>query len=774
VSSPAKLCDPAGRVVFFPVRHHSPACARLVVEWIERTKPAAVLIEGPSDFNDRIDELLLPHELPVAIYSYVRLPDGQRRGAFYPFCEYSPEWQAVRAAAANGAEIRFIDLPWADVAGSDPHAHRYADARLGRGLYIHRLCDKLGLDNFHALWDTLIELDREMPVEEYLRRAHHFCYHVRVLDEQVDEADRSREAFMAAMVRQALEKHDGPVLVVTGGYHSYALHARLVGESFVGTDEPAEIEASAATGGEERGIALTPYSYERLDSLTGYDSGMPNPGFYDRVWQDRRAGQPLVVRGLLTSVVEALRERGQPVSTADLIAVRTAAETLAALRGHREIWRWDLIDAVTGALVKEELEYDCGHPFLEAVHEVFRGGKQGRLAAGTPAPPLVRDIERQLQQHGLTPVMRAAEHRLDLTDPPQRQRSQVLHRLRLLSIEGFRHAGGTDFLARDDLAELVEIWEVRWSPEFDAGCIESARYGPTLEEAAAARLVEQCESIERDAERAAALLVQASLAGLSTLASDFHRRLEQVIRQDGNFATAAAALGHLLYLYRYDEVLGTSGRDPIGTLLSEAFQRALWLFESLGQVGGPSAGLLDGVSTLIETFRQCEQSLDLDRTAVIEVLSRVETDQAQLPAMRGAAVGGLWNLGVADTQQALADMRLFAEPEKLGDFLSGLFCLARELIQREESLLLAVDELVVGFHDDEFLEALPALRLAFTYFTPREKHHLATTLMEALGLAEQRKFAELEVDAATAARAIAFESRLFETARRFAVRGADA
>ena len=30
-----------------------------------------------------------------------------------------------------------------------------------------------------------------------------------------------------------------------------------------------------------QGIALTPYSYERLDSLTGYEAGMPNPGFYD-------------------------------------------------------------------------------------------------------------------------------------------------------------------------------------------------------------------------------------------------------------------------------------------------------------------------------------------------------------------------------------------------------------------------------------------------------------------------------------------------------------
>ena len=37
---------------------------------------------------------------------------------------------------------------------------------------------------------------------------------------------------------------------------------------------------------EDRGIALTPYSYERLDNLKGYESGMPNPGFYHQAWSD--------------------------------------------------------------------------------------------------------------------------------------------------------------------------------------------------------------------------------------------------------------------------------------------------------------------------------------------------------------------------------------------------------------------------------------------------------------------------------------------------------
>ena len=49
------------------VRHHSPACARLVQRVIARDKPACVLIEGPGDFNPRLGELLLEHTLPVLV-----------------------------------------------------------------------------------------------------------------------------------------------------------------------------------------------------------------------------------------------------------------------------------------------------------------------------------------------------------------------------------------------------------------------------------------------------------------------------------------------------------------------------------------------------------------------------------------------------------------------------------------------------------------------------------------------------------------------------------
>ena len=71
------------------VRHHSPACARLVRDVILRVRPRFVLIEGPCDMNDRLEELHLEHVLPIALFSYRQDQEsGASRGAWTPFCDY--------------------------------------------------------------------------------------------------------------------------------------------------------------------------------------------------------------------------------------------------------------------------------------------------------------------------------------------------------------------------------------------------------------------------------------------------------------------------------------------------------------------------------------------------------------------------------------------------------------------------------------------------------------------------------------------------------------
>ncbi|HWA25365.1 MAG TPA: DUF5682 family protein [Lacunisphaera sp.] len=756
------------RVVFFPVRHHSPACARLLEGLIADLRPAAVLVEGPADFNPRLAELDAEHQPPLAIYSYFATATGERRGAFYPFCDFSPEWVALREGRKSGASVAFIDLPWVDVAPLDRRANRYADGRLGRARYTQELCRRLGVDDWNTLWDTLFEIDPELSVADYLRRCHSFCHHARIAEAGASLADVTREAFMGVRIRDTLAQTQGQVLVVTGGFHCPALFAALHGLRFEEpTVDPAPDEPPPEI--RDRGIALTPYSYARIDSLVGYESGLPNPGFYHQIWKDRASGQHAAShRHLLAAGVRRLREKQQTANTADLIAVETAAQALAALRGHAVVWRTDLVDAMLGGLVKDDLTSGSQHPLLTALNQVFRGTARGRLAAGTPQPPLVTDIQRTLRNAALEPDVTTQTRELALDRSDELALSQTLHRLRVLGIPGFERVAGTDFVGRGDLSRLWEKWSLRWMPEFDAACIECSVYGASLGEATGARLVEQAIRLERDAEGAARLLLDSALAGWAPGFAQLHQRVVELVRTDAAFTSVAKALEHLFYLYRHDEYVGRHARPEVGLLLTEAQARALWLLEAQAQVVDHET--LDGVRALLQAVHLAGDELGWDRTELVNTLTRLGTANTTAPLLRGAAAGALWSLGTINLTAILHELP--AAPDHVGDFLRGVFALAREEAQRNTDLLVAIDRLLLSYDDEQFLVALPSLRLAFTYFTPREKDHLARRLLQAVGQAGAAPLPALAVSPGDAARALGFESRLLRDLARHGLRGA--
>lgn len=744
--------------MLLPVRHHSPACARMVREAILQTRPAAVLIEGPADFNDRIDELFLGHRPPIAIFSYVAWEGGARQGAYYPMCDYSPEWQALMAARECGAVVRFIDLPFALRGRDEGHTHLYADDRLRGSDYVHALCRSLEVEDFDDAWDLIAEQDPGLTTEQVRARVAEYCRCLREMDgEAVSARDRHREAFMAAHVRSAWQEFGKErVLVVTGGYHTRGLE-----ELLADTDGPQQVEIGWPDEIVERGISLTPYSYERLDSLTGYDAGMPSPGFYHEAWH--RGDQP-VHGALIVAMARRLREAKQAVSTADLIAVETCAQALSALRGHARVWRRDLIDALIAALVKDDVH--AAHPFVQAMQEVLRGGARGRLADGSPTTPLVRDIRQRLAAAGLEPDQKPGTVTLGLTQAVDLEKSRLLHGLRVLGIPGFDRLGGADFAGRADLSSLTETWRVRWSPEQDAAMIESSRYGSALEEAVAASLREQAAKLERHAAGGALLLLDAVLAGVMAIAVALRAQVTALIHQDGELTSIAAAMDHLLYLFAWDDTLGTKGDLETGALLKEAFGRAVWLLES-GSPATTATKEVEAVRLTRDVFERAESPMELDRAEFAGVLSRVQADPEGSPSLRGACAGALWSLHAADPAGIRRDMRLFSSPEHLGDFLTGLFALAREEAQRDAALLAAVHEVVVAWDDEAFLAALPSLRLAFMYFTAREKSYLAGEIFA--GKTEEATLAPLGVSVEEAAGAMAFEAALFELAGRYGV-----
>jgi hypothetical protein len=543
---------------------------------------------------------------------------------------------------------------------------------------------------------VLVEIDPLLSLDEYLRRVEPLCEELR--GEEVSEVNRRREAFMAAQIRAA----SGDVVVVCGGFHVAGLRALL--------ESPVEPEAVPPPG-DGRVVALTPYSFEALDALTGYEAGMPNPGFYDLAWQVLDPAGAALDR-----VVQALRARGQHVSPADLIAVEVTARALAALRGHARVWRVDLLDGILGALVKDELELGVSHPMLDAAHGVLRGGARGKLAAGVSRPPFVVDLEEALSREDLEPLPRART--VDLSLAVALDRSRLLHRIAILELPGFE---GVDVVGDPRTDAPRERWRIVEHRDFDGAAIEASGYGPTVAEAAAGRLLERLARAERDAGAAAAVLLDAAVAGLEDVSGPLLEGVRALVRLSPDVAAVTTALRAALHLYRYEGILGTAGVASYGSLLEVCYERALWLLDATP----PEDAGIAAIRVVVEAFERCAPG---ERSDLVGVLSRLRDEDAAAAGLRGAALGALWVLDAADDDELVAGPVQFADPERLGDFLFGLFQLARETFQRRRDLITRIDALVMAFADDEFLDALPALRRAFSVFTPREKDRLARSL----------------------------------------------
>ncbi|MFD0906046.1 DUF5682 family protein, partial [Actinomadura sediminis] len=575
-------------VTFVGVRHHSPACARLVRETIERLRPAHVLVEGPVDFTGRLDELLLGHEPPVAIFSYHR--DGDRVGRCWtPFCGYSPEWIALHAGRAAGADVRFVDLPAWHPALAD-RDNRYADAEKRYAEATGRLLREFAVDNTDVLWDHLVEIADPDGLAERLDA--YFDLVRGEADAGADDA--AREAYMARWVRAAEAAAGGrPVVVVTGGFHTPALRALTAGP---GPDGGADggagwPEVPEPPDGSEGGSFLVPYSFRRLDAFTGYQSGMPSPEYYERLWADGPDG---AAAALTESVVTRLRERRQPVSTADLIAARTLTDGLTRLRGHRAPARTDLLDGLVAALVADDLDQRLpwtsrgplgpgAHPAVVEMVAALSGDRVGRLHPDTPAPPLVHHVAAELERLGLD---QSGPLTVKLTRPRGLERSRALHRLRVLRIPGFERESGPGSGADQVLDERWRIAAADPRGDREAALIEAGAYGPTLADAAAAVLDERGARAGTDVAGLADVLFDAALCGCADQSGGVAASLAAGIAAASDVPALGAALDVVLGLWRHDRVLGTAGSPAFGSVITECTDRLLWLLE--GTLGAPA------------------------------------------------------------------------------------------------------------------------------------------------------------------------------------------
>lgn len=730
-----------GALTVVGVRHHAPACARLVRSIIEALRPAFVLVEGPVDFNPHLADLTLDHALPVAIFSFSA--GGRAPCASYtPFCDFSPEWQALVTGRAVGARVLFCDLPaWDPAFGR--RANRYADPHGVRAEAADRaLAAALGVEDQDALWDVLAEAAPEADLPARLER-----YFALLRPPGTDDpAEEARERFMAAYAAHALREAGGrPVVLVCGGWHADAVR-RYCGEADGALPEPEPPDPEARTGS-----YLVPYAYRRLDRFSGYSAGMPSPAYYERVAAEGLAAAADWATGAIGT---ALREAGQVVSTADRIAWAAHAQGLAELRAHPAILRTDLVDAALATLVKEALDAPPAwtataaaprHPALSAMLRALAGTREGGLAEGTRQPPLVADVTERLRAAGLEPTTLRARVTLDWAEPAERARAHLLHALRILDLPGIVRIEGPDLA---DAGLPRESFEITRHPHWTGALIEASLWGGTLAMAATGCLTARVEARPDALPVLAGALSDALFAGL-TIEGELAARLQAGLATAHDAAALGSAGRRLVRLHRFGGAFEEEARPALARLCMAVVQRALHLVETLADAR-EGLGAIDLFLACRDLFRDCpDLAPDLSplRAPFVAMLVRRLADARTPPALAGAALGFLVACGEAgaekgvETVTAVGTLRRFGLPDTLGDCLAGLFALAREEIA-EAGTLVSVETLVAAWDDADFLRALPSLRMAFAWFPPRERERIAVAILRRDGVGEARAEAE--------------------------------
>jgi hypothetical protein len=737
-------------LVVVPVRHHSPACAAAVEAAFARYQPSRVLIEGPRSFDALVDLLSHPEaEFPLAVYTWSRpagrpAAPGEGHGGYYPFCDYSPELVAARLAHAAGIRATFCDLEVAEQAAAAAAAVLPGDGSLlGEDVYEHSralaaLAERLGCRDHEDLWELLFEADpAQIDLDEHLARMAAYCLLARRDHSDADldrDGTRAREAEMAHHVRAALAGRaagDGPVLVVLGGFHAVALPDLLY-------SPPPRPELD--TGKVEEGSALIRYSFDRLEQLNGYASGMTSPGWHQRIWEERREGaRPDAARRaaaltVLLDVAEQMRTRHRtPVATPTLAAAQRQLLLLTGLRQRPAPLRSDVIDAVISCLVQGEADVE-GRLVRGVTNEVLTGSRVGRVPPGAGTPPLVRDtLARLAALHLDTDAVEPHNVALDLyRNPAHRTTSRTLHGLRLLGVPFAEHVAGPDFVRGTGLSRLQERWAYLWTPASEGHLAEVSLLGSTLPEAVAARFAQLLAAASAEdrvpgSPQACSLLAQGAVVGLHDQIDPAVALLRDALAAEPSFVAAVGTTGSLALLEEGREPLEARRLTGLADLLATAYSRALFLCAELHGDEEPPDALATALARLRELLAS-PAGASLDPEPFWARIGELRQGHDR-PLVRGAAAGLASTAGRLSLDDLTRDVAghlssSIPAPDAVA-FIQGLFATAREAVWQVSGLVEQLDGRLNGWDQATFLRALPNLRLAFADLTPRETDRVA-------------------------------------------------
>jgi hypothetical protein len=710
----------AGKVEIFGIRHHGPGSARRLVEALDALKPAAVLIEGPADCSDLLPMLADPEMVtPVALLAYAE--EDPARASFYPFADYSPEYQAARWAAVNGAALRFIDLPAADRLGMSGEAEKEAEDEGEAEKTVDAEEDPIqrdpigvlaiaaGYDDGESWWSDVIE-ENPAPGPVFAAVADAMAA-LRAESGALSAREAAREAHMRLEIAKADKEIEGPIAVVCGAWHVPAL-----GERRSATADRALLKGRPKT---KIKATWAPWTAPRLARASGYGAGVAAPGWCAHLWETPGGADRGAIWLARTAML--LRDRGHFVSTASVIEAQRLGTALAALRDRPAPGFTELREAVIACLCNGERAL-----WDEIATELLIGAGVGAIPASTPLAPLLDDLQRQQKATKLKPEALERSLTLDLRSESGLARSTLLHRLNALGVpwgklEDAGRSRGT----------FRENWTLRWEPEFAVRLVENLTYGSTIADAASGRVSEAMRNAA-DLGILAKLLRDAMVADLPRAVTFGVAALEAKAAQASDCQTLLSALPPMAEILRYGEARAGTAEHLAALMPRIALQAALALPYAARNLDAEAAAKLRSAILAADDAIRLAQ---LESDVVLqwrEALHALLGDNQATRLISGTAARLLYEVERLAAQEA-ADLlaRMLSPGTPVGEaagFFEGFFEGSSQRLIHDTALREAVDLWLMGLDEESFTASLPLFRRVFSALDRAERRRMMDAL----------------------------------------------
>lgn len=709
------------RLHLLGIRHHGPGSAASVLAALDDIDPGVVLVECPLDANDVIEHAAKPGmRPPVAILVYDAAEPA--KAVFYPFAEFSPEWQAIRWALQRKRPVRFIDLPVGHrFAATDPSptdSQDWTEAKEPPSPLhsdpLSVLARAAGASDGESWWNGLVEQAAGgHAVFAAIAEAMTELRQSLEADAPLAAREAQREAHMRVEIAQALAKTKAEVAVVCGAWHVPAL----------GTAVPAQQDRELLKGAAIAKTVATwvPWTDSRLAAMSGYGAGVISPGWYRHLWAEFHAPgsgrDPMAVAARWQArVAGSLREEGIPSSTASAIEAARLAISLAAVREFPVPGLAEMQDASLSVMCHGD------DVLLRLIQRKLVIGDQiGEIDESVPQMPLVEDLQRWQKRLRMKPSDIEEEMAVDLRSETGLLKSTLLHRLLLIDVPWGRVA-----TAQAGRGTFREVWRLAWMPELSVKLAEAVRFGTTIEQAAGNAAAEAAES-ETSVARCAELIGLCLNAGLPDATEKLTLRLQSLSVNSSDITQLMRAAPALINILRY----GTARKLPRDALEALVSGMAAEICAGLGPA---SRGLNDeAAQAMFDAMRTFDAAVSLlDDTYHVEAwhraLAGVEADDAATPFLRGYALRRLYDGQQRDvdaTSVRLARALSPAEPtQTAGQWLEGFLSGAAQILLHDVKLFGIIDNWLGTIAEAQFIELLPVMRRAVSSFDGMERRRL--------------------------------------------------